>query len=745
MPAETTADPSPTVSELQRHVAELSDRLRVREEEDKEALQRASAVSEILRIINASGGDLTSVFDAMLEKAMRLCEASFGILRTYDGSLYHSAASRGVPTTYAEFLAHNPQQAQPGSIGARVLAGEPLVHVIDVAEDKVQLSGDPHRRALVELGGARTSLVVALTKDRAVLGAIQLYRQHVQAFSDKQISLLQDFAAQAVIAMENARLLTEQREALEQQTATADILRVISGSPTDVQPVLAAVAKAAVRFCGAPDAIVILREGDEAVVAAHEGILTASVGLRRPFAIGNLGGTAMVEGRTLQVADVAALDPAVHASTLALAQQHKWHASATAPMMREGEAIGCIVLRKPEPGLLSPRQIELLEAFAAQAVIALENTRLFSELKESLDYQTATGEVLNVISRSTEDLQPVLDAMVGAAIRLCAGQTGGIAVRRSDAIRFLATVGQTPEFERHLLTTSYPVDRSTAVGRVVLEKAVYHSPDIAADPTYTRREASTIGRQRAVLGVPLMRQGEAIGVIVVSRAEPVPFTERQIGLIKTFADQAVIAMENTRLLSELRQRTDDLTESLEYQTATRELLEVISRSASDIQPVMDTILSAAARLCGTNSGAVAISHNNAVRVMAVMGVSTEVEAALRERKHTDQRTMIGRTVLAGQVIHVDDLAADADYSMPEIVRIAHMRTALGVPLLRDRESVGAIVLSRNHIEPFKRAADCPNSYVRRPGRDRDGERAAAQRAARVAGPADGDQRRAEDH
>ena len=195
-----------------------------------------------------------------------------------------------------------------------------------------------------------------------------------------QIDLLTTFAAQAVIAIENVRLFTELSDALEQQTATADILGVISRSPTDVQPVLEAVTRAALRFCGAPDAIVILRDGDDHVVAAHEGTLTATLGLRRPTAAANLFGQAMLEGRTRQIADVDALDAAVPAEDLALARQHKWRASAAAPMMHGGKAIGCVVLRKPEPGLLSPRQIALLETFAAQAVIAIENVRLFTEL-----------------------------------------------------------------------------------------------------------------------------------------------------------------------------------------------------------------------------------------------------------------------------------------------------------------------------------------------------------------------------
>jgi PAS domain S-box-containing protein len=503
----------------------------------REALEQQTATTEVLQVINSSPGNLTPVFDAMLEKAMRLCGASFGQLDTYDGRAFHTAATRGVPAAFAEYRSRNPVAYGAGTGPVRMLAGERVVYHVDLMDDDVYRRGEPNRRALVNLGGARSSVQVALRKDDAFLGFMTLFRQQVRPFTQKQGALLQNFAAQAVIAMDNARLLSELRERTD-------------------------------------------------------------------------------------------------------------------------------------------------------------------ELTESLDYQTATSEVLNVISRSTEDMQPVLDAMVTAAARLCAAQTGGIAVRRGDHIHFLATVGQTPEFERHLLTTAYTIDRRTAVGRAVLERAIYHSPDIAADPSYGAREASTIGRQRAVLGVPLMLQGEAVGVIIVSRAEPQPFTERQIGLVKTFADQAVIAMENTRLLSELRLRTDDLAESLEYQTATSELLEIISRSTNDVQPVLDTVLASAGRLCETTSGAVAIRGGDVFRQVASMGVSSELAEMIRSQVYRiDGSTAIGRVALSKAVVHIADAQADQNYSSPT-TDAGGIRTVLGVPLVREGEVIGVIVLVRDRVHPF---------------------------------------------
>src|SRR6516225_813597 len=271
-PASTVADSEQLIADLQRQLAEREAELAEYKAERDEALQRETATAEVLQVVNSSPGDLAPVFDALLERAMHLCGASFGTLRTCDGEHFDTVASRGVPSAFAEFLSNNPLRARPGRISARILSGEPLVHILDVADDELYRSGDPQRRALVELGGARTSLVVSLTKDRAVLGTIQLYRQHVQPFTDKQIALLQNFAAQAVIAMENARLITETREALEQQTATADVLGVINSSPGNLGPVFDAMLEKAIRLCDVAFGVLNIHDGEAFRLAAHRGL-----------------------------------------------------------------------------------------------------------------------------------------------------------------------------------------------------------------------------------------------------------------------------------------------------------------------------------------------------------------------------------------------------------------------------------------------------------------------------------------
>jgi GAF domain-containing protein len=679
----------------------------------RESLEQQTATTEVLQTINRSPGDLQPVFEAILDKAMTLCGGAFGLFNTFDGQRFHTAATRGVPEAYARFRAENPPDYSPNTGPARLMAGEDIFHVADMADSDLYRSGDPNRRSIVDLGGARSILNVALRKEGALLGMIAIYRQEVRPFSDKQIALVKAFADQAVIAMENARLLGELRESLEQQTATADILRVISASPTDVAPVLVAVAKSAVRFCGAEDVVITLREGDRWLIAGHDGPMSARVGDRPPLNRETAPGRAMLEGRTIHFADISALDPVEYASAHDFSRRDGFKAALAAPMLREGAAIGAVSLRRAETGAFTPRQIELLESFAAQAVIALENTRLFTELQqrtgdlqESLEYQTATSEVLEVIGRSPADLQPVLEAMTAAAVRLCGVKTGGLSVRRGDTLQFVALVGQTPEFERWQMSKRIPVVRGIVIADALLDKKPVQIVDVMETEAYksgeeVERAVVDLGGHRTILHVPLLRDDEAVGLLTVSRSEPQAFTVRQIGLIKTFADQAVIAMENARLLSELRQRTDDLTESLEYQTATSELLEVISRSASEIQPVLDTMLASACRLCGVQAGGITVRSGDIMRYVATLGVTPDFDRFLRETPHPiDRRSAAGRAALEKDVVHIPDLEADPEYAMPETASIGLLRSLLCVPLLREGEPVGAITLARTKSEAF---------------------------------------------
>ncbi len=573
---EAAADPQQTIAELRRQLDE-------RTGECDAALQRETATAEILQVINSSHGDLAPVFDAMLEKAMELCGAAFGVLRTYDGEAFHAVAVHGEPRIAERIRQLGPIRPRPGSLFEPLVRGEHILHIADVLGNDAYRA-DPDDQARIDAGSIRTWLAVALRKQDALFGAIIVYRKEVRPFAEKQIALLQNFAAQAVIAIENARLITETREALEQQTATSEILRVIARSPTDVQPVFDAIAASVMRLCGAQFSAVFRFDGELNHFVAHHGWSPEGVeALRRAFPKapnrGSAGGRAIISGAVESIPDVQA-DP-----DYALAAVGELLRSTVAvPMLREGRPIGTINISRFEPGPFSDRHIDLLQTFADQAVIAVENTRLFNELRqrtgdlqESLEYQTATSDVLKVISRSTFDLQPVLDTLVATAVRLCNADSANITNREGEAYRVAATFALSAEYHAYMRGRLVPANRGSAIGRTALEGRVVHIEDAATDPEYTWSEAQQIAQWHTVLGVPLLRQGIVAGVIALSRQRVEPFTERQIELVRTFADQAVIAIENARLITETR-------EALEQQTATAEVLGVINSSPGDLAP-----------------------------------------------------------------------------------------------------------------------------------------------------------------
>src|SRR5215467_98772 len=451
--------------------------------------------------------------------------------------------------------------------------------------------------------GARGHVTIPLLHMGRAIGAIGISRSTLGPFSDRQIALLQNFADQAVIAIENVRLFKETKEALEQQTATAEILGVISSSPTDIQPVVQAVAESAARLCGAYDAAIFRLDSGHLHLMAHYGSIPVRVPTPTfPAGRGTAVGRAVLDRKAVHVADLQA-ETAEFPEGSRLARQLGHRTTLSVPLLRENVAIGALQLRRLEVRPFSDKEVQLLQTFADQAVIAIENVRLFTELQdknraltqahaqviEALDQQTATSEVLKVISRSTFHLEPVLQTLIENAVRLCHAGLGVIYKSDGDLQRLAAAYNISPEYRTFVEQNPLGRDRGTVVGRAMLEGRPIHIHDVLEDPGYTYA-GQTIGNYRTILGVPMMREGVSIGVFSVGRAAVLPFTDKQIELVTTFADQGAIAIENVRLFKELEARNRDLTEAhtqvtetLEQQTATAEILSVISTSPTDSQ------------------------------------------------------------------------------------------------------------------------------------------------------------------
>jgi GAF domain-containing protein len=694
-----------------------------------EALEQQTATSEVLRVISVSPGELEPVFQAMLERAVRICGAKFGNIYRWDGEALHILASHNTPPAFAEAMRRSPYRPYPHSPIGRMVANRTVAHINDVTADEVFLAQrDPVAASAVALGGIRTLLGVPLLNKGEMIGAFFLSRQEVRPFTDKQIDLVKNFAAQAVIAIENARLLNELRqrttdltertadltEALEQQTATSEVLQVISSSPGDLEPVFQAMLENATRICEAKFGVVFSFDGKEFHFEAQVGTPPELAAFNRarpmpqPLPGSHLDRLRQTK-RVSYTSDYAAEGIPAPPVTLGGARS-----TVDVPMLKDNELVGAFSIYRQEVRPFTEKQIELVKNFAAQAVIAIENARLLNELRqrtddlsEALEQQTATSDVLKVISRSQFDVQLVLDNLIETAARLCEAKRGVIFRRDGDLYGAAAFYNATPDLIDFVRRHPIAPGRHTITARVALERRAIHVADLQEDSeyAYALRDTEPI---RTELGVPMFRDDEIVGVFILYKLKVEPFTKKQIEFVTTFADQAVIAIENARLLNELRQRTNDLTEALEQQTATSEVLHVISSSPGALEPVFAAMLASATRICEAEFGNLFLWEEEAFRAVAWHGEPTYVNTwrgdALTIK--TDVPDIpLARLVMTKQRVHVADLRLEATYKagfapLVALVDKGGARTLLIVPMLKERILVGAIAIYRQEVRPF---------------------------------------------
>jgi GAF domain-containing protein len=678
-----------------------------------EAWKYQAATADVFKVIGRSAFALSTVLDTLVESAARLCDADHAWLFRREGEFYRWAASYGHSNKehdrlkeYVLTLSFLPGR---GSALERAVLEGRSVQIADVAADP-----EYTRHGIRRIGDYRTALSVPLLREGLSIGALVLTRSQPQTFSDRQVDLLVTFADQAVIAIENTRLLSELRQSLEQQATTAEVLGVISSSPSDLGAVFQTMLANATHLCEANFGTLNLHRDGEFPLAATHNVPETFIQFRRVYPIIKPGprhplARVAYSRQALQIADMRTevlyleKDP----SFIAMVDLAGARTLLIVPMLKENDLLGVITIFRQDVRPFIEKQIEIVKNFATQAVIAIENARLLSELRQSLELQTATADVLRVISSSPSDLRPVFDAIAENAARLCHGFDVYVQLLEGNLVRYVAHCGGIIPTSPSVGGTR-PLTRDLVIGRAMLESRLIHLLDAQAE-SKEFPEGSAIARRtgyRTIIAVPLMRLGHAIGTIAVRRVEARLFSDKEVELLSNFAAEAVIAIENARLLTELRQRTADLSESLEQQTATFEVLKVISSSPGELEPVFRAILESATRICGAKIGVLFRFDDGAYTAVATLGVTAEYKEYLnRGPIRAGPGTGLGRVAAGEQTVHIIDTQAEQAYADREPLRVATSelggaRSLLNVPMLKDSELIGAIGIYRQEVRPF---------------------------------------------
>ena len=684
--------------------------LQAKNAELTETLEQQTATADILKAISGSPTDTQPVFQAIAKTCQRLLHGKAVVLLLVRQGKMEPVALLGEGGETLQ--PPPPQPLDRYSVPGTSICDCRVVHVPDY---EAAAGAFPRIREMGISRGYKSGLYVPLVQDGKAIGSLGIRRGVIGEFTEKEIVLLQTFAAQAVIAIENVRLFKELQarnaevtEALEQQTATAEILKVISSSPTDIQPVLDAVAQSAARLCEANDVMIRRVEGSYLRAVAHIGAVPLiERAIERPINRGWPGGVAVLERRTIHIHDI--MDSRVREQyPRGWFPENTYRTMLIVPLTRENDAIGTIVLRRPEARPFSANQIKLLETFAAQAVIAIENVRLFNETKDALNRQSATSEVLRAISTSPTDTQPVFNAILDKAALLCNSTLGGLGIYDGERFQFVAVKAGNQDVENWILERGpYKPNSDGPFCKALEDRQPQQILDSRETPGYRNRRpiqtrlVEQVG-VRTRLIVPMLKDDEAVGAILLWRSEVRPFSQDEIDLLGTFASQAVIAIENVRLFKELQAKNAEITEALEQQTAISEVLRVMSDSPTDVKPVLDTVLGRAARICEANDVDVWLLEGGILKYVAGMGQIADLRRG--DTRPLDRGMAIGRAVIDGEPVHIEDVTApEARLEFPlgyEYNKRYGARTGFAVPLMREGRALGGILLRRRQVQPF---------------------------------------------